>query len=101
MKTSLTLWPRSWWTRRSDEGGQHGSGVRQLTAFVGGIDVTNGRYDTGRHSLFRTLDFEHSDDMHQPCIPGANIKFGGGPQSRPICHCTSRPCSPAFISPST
>ncbi len=64
----------------AEEGGQHGSGVRQLTAFVGGIDVTNGRYDTGRHSLFRTLDFEHADDMHQPCIPGANIKFGGRPR---------------------
>ena len=64
-----------------EEGGQHGSGMRLLTAFVGGIDTTNGRYDTGRHSLFRTLEFEHSDDMHQPCIPGADIKFGGRQQS--------------------
>lgn len=44
---------------------------------MGGIDVTNGRYDTGRHSIFRTLQTEHSDDLHQPCIPGADPKFGG------------------------
>ncbi len=71
-----------------EEGGQHGIGARQLTAFVGGIDVTNGRYDTARHSLFRTLEFEHSDDMHQPCIPGADIKFGGGSLQTPQPHCS-------------
>lgn len=59
------------------EGGQHGAGALQLMAFVGGLDVTNGRYDTGRHSLFRTLATEHSEDLHQPCILGADAKFGG------------------------
>lgn len=59
------------------EGGQHGAGARQLMTFVGGLDVTNGRYDTGTHSLFRTLATEHSDDLHQPCIVGADAKFGG------------------------
>lgn len=34
-------------------------------------------YVQGTHSMFRTLGTVHSDDLHQPCIPGADIKFGG------------------------
>jgi hypothetical protein len=60
-----------------DAGSHHLPGSRLLTSFVGGLDLCNGRYDDEAHSLFRTLTTLHSEDMHQPCIPGAEIKFGG------------------------
>lgn len=60
-----------------DAGSHHPPGSRVLMSFLGGIDLCNGRYDDQTHSLFRTLGTLHSDDMHQPCIPGADIKFGG------------------------
>lgn len=36
------------------------SGKHRLEAWVGGLDVTDGRYDNGDHSLFRTLDGVHA-----------------------------------------
>lgn len=66
-----------------DPGSHHPPGSRVLTSFVGGLDLCNGRYDDEAHSLFRTLGTLHSEDMHQPCIPGADIKFGGEPNFLP------------------
>lgn len=40
------------------EGGQ-----RRLVAFVGGLDLTGGRYDTPNHELFKTLLNEHNGDF--------------------------------------
>lgn len=40
---------------------------RQLTAFIGGLDLTYGRFDTPDHSLFRTLETIHKDDFHNAC----------------------------------
>lgn len=37
---------------------------RQLAAFVGGLDLTYGRWDTPHHSLFGTLQGEHVNDFH-------------------------------------
>jgi len=53
-----------------DYAAPHG-GMRALCAFMGGIDLTNGRYDTAEHPLFRTnLDGGvHSEDFYT-CIPG-------------------------------
>lgn len=50
---------------------------RRLIAFIGGMDLCNGRYDTPRHSLFHTLNTVHSEDFYQGCISGADIKKGG------------------------
>lgn len=50
---------------------------RRLVAFIGGLDLCNGRYDTPRHSLFHTLKTVHSQDYYQGCIAGADIKKGG------------------------
>lgn len=50
---------------------------RPIVAFVGGIDLCDGRYDTPSHSLFRTLQGQHSSDFHQPNFPGACIEKGG------------------------
>ncbi|KAG6545000.1 hypothetical protein Mapa_013692 [Marchantia paleacea] len=50
---------------------------RRIIAFVGGIDLCGGRYDTPSHSLFRTLTTVHRKDFQQGCIPGAALKSGG------------------------
>eukprot|EP00250_Pteridium_aquilinum_P021451 c25128_g1_i1 orf=1-1095(-) len=53
-------------------------GKRRLAAFVGGIDLCDGRYDTQSHSLFHTLGTPaHKDDFHQPNFEGASHKRGG------------------------
>ncbi|KAJ3687411.1 hypothetical protein LUZ61_016575 [Rhynchospora tenuis] len=39
---------------------------RKIIAFVGGLDLCGGRYDTPAHPLFRTLDTIHKDDYHNP-----------------------------------
>jgi hypothetical protein len=41
---------------------------RQLTAFIGGLDLTYGRFDTPDHSIFRTLNTSHKHDFHNACF---------------------------------
>ncbi|KAK1653609.1 hypothetical protein QYE76_071414 [Lolium multiflorum] len=43
-----------------------GNGKRKIVAFVGGLDLCGGRYDTPRHPLFRTLQTLHKDDYYNP-----------------------------------
>ncbi|CAI0414134.1 unnamed protein product [Linum tenue] len=43
-----------------------GQNRRKIVAFVGGLDLCNGRYDTQDHSLFRTSHTIHKDDFHNP-----------------------------------
>ncbi|VFQ84022.1 unnamed protein product [Cuscuta campestris] len=43
---------------------------REITAFIGGLDLCDGRYDTPDHSIFRTLQTLHSDDYHNPTFAG-------------------------------
>lgn len=50
----------------SDENGE-------LKAYVGGIDLTGGRFDTCHHELFRTVDTTHKDDYYSNCLPGAAV----------------------------
>ena len=38
-------------------------GRSRLVAFVGGLDLTGGRYDTPEHELFKTLLTDHRDDF--------------------------------------
>ncbi|KAF4377567.1 hypothetical protein G4B88_006847 [Cannabis sativa] len=42
---------------------------RRITAFLGGIDLCDGRYDTPQHRLFRDLDTVFKDDFHNPTFP--------------------------------
>ncbi|KAL1536877.1 phospholipase D [Salvia divinorum] len=42
---------------------------RKITAFIGGLDLCDGRYDTPDHRLFRDLDTCFKDDFHQPTFP--------------------------------
>ncbi|KAL9663347.1 hypothetical protein QQ045_018732 [Rhodiola kirilowii] len=48
-----------------------GHNKRKITAFVGGLDLTKGRYDTPGHPLFKTLQTVHKDDYHNPNFVGA------------------------------
>nr|GEV69582.1 phospholipase D alpha 4 [Tanacetum cinerariifolium] len=54
------------------------SSKREITSFIGGIDLCDGRYDTDEHSLFRTLNTEpHAQDFYQTSISGASLPKGG------------------------
>ncbi|KAL8466988.1 hypothetical protein ACS0TY_035897 [Phlomoides rotata] len=39
---------------------------RKLTAFLGGLDLCDGRYDTPEHRLYRDRDTVFKDDFHNP-----------------------------------
>uniref|UniRef100_A0A0E0IN38 Phospholipase D n=1 Tax=Oryza nivara TaxID=4536 RepID=A0A0E0IN38_ORYNI len=50
---------------------------RKITAFIGGLDLCDGRYDTPEHRLFKDLDTVFDNDYHNPTFPsGAK----GGPR---------------------
>ncbi|XP_072982915.1 phospholipase D delta-like isoform X6 [Typha latifolia] len=42
------------------------STMRKITAFIGGLDLCKGRYDTPEHRLFNDLDSVFLDDIHNP-----------------------------------
>ncbi|KAE9606609.1 putative phospholipase D [Lupinus albus] len=42
---------------------------RKITAFIGGLDLCDGRYDTPEHRLFRDLDTVFLGDFHNPTFP--------------------------------
>ncbi|XP_009627346.1 phospholipase D gamma 1-like [Nicotiana tabacum] len=48
-----------------------GNNRRKIIAFVGGLDLCDGRYDTPEHPIFRTLQTVHSDDYHNPTYTGS------------------------------
>ncbi|CAM0870370.1 unnamed protein product [Alopecurus aequalis] len=43
-----------------------GNGKRKIVAFVGGLDLCGGRYDTPWHPLFRSLQTLHREDYYNP-----------------------------------
>ncbi|KMT00170.1 hypothetical protein BVRB_1g019880 [Beta vulgaris subsp. vulgaris] len=47
-----------------------GNNRRKIIAFVGGLDLCDGRYDTPGHPLFRSLQTVHKDDYHNPSFQG-------------------------------
>ncbi|KAI8549395.1 hypothetical protein RHMOL_Rhmol06G0021500 [Rhododendron molle] len=51
----------------------HGNN-RKLTAFIGGLDLCDGRYDTPEHRLFRDLNTVFQDDYHNPTLPAGGSK---------------------------
>lgn len=63
------------------------SGIpRRVVAFVGGIDLCDGRFDTHDHPIFRTLQLEHKKDFYNDCIAGVDGEAGGGSQ---VSRCSS------------
>ena len=51
-------------------------GRRRLIAFIGGIDLTDGRYDNPEFNLFKTLSTCHAGDFYQNCTMGATAETG-------------------------
>lgn len=49
---------------------------RGVVAFVGGLDITNGRYDNPEFHLFGTLNTFHKGDFHSQCFPGVTSATG-------------------------
>eukprot|EP00261_Vitis_vinifera_P032569 XP_019073812.1 PREDICTED: phospholipase D delta isoform X1 [Vitis vinifera] len=49
----------------------HGNN-RKITAFLGGIDLCDGRYDTPEHRLFKDLDTVFNEDFHNPTFPAGS-----------------------------
>ncbi|KAJ0968817.1 hypothetical protein J5N97_021694 [Dioscorea zingiberensis] len=49
-----------------------GNNKRKIVAFVGGLDLCGGRYDTPQHFLFSTLQTLHKDDYHNPTFTGTD-----------------------------
>lgn len=43
-----------------------GNHKRKIIAFVGGLDLCGGRYDTPSHPLFRSLQTVHKEDYYNP-----------------------------------
>jgi len=48
---------------------------RRLAAFVGGLDITDGRWDTPQHSLYQTLNKEHKNDFYNN-VCQTSVEFG-------------------------
>lgn len=44
---------------------------RKIIVFIGGLDLTTGRYDTPEHPIFRTLHTVHKEDYHNPNYTGS------------------------------
>ncbi|XAR63129.1 Phospholipase D [Bertholletia excelsa] len=47
-----------------------GNNRRRLVAFLGGLDLCDGRYDTPQHPILSTLQTVHKDDYHNPTYTG-------------------------------
>ncbi|CAH9096948.1 unnamed protein product [Cuscuta europaea] len=48
-----------------------GNNKRRIVAFVGGLDLCDGRYDSPEHPIYRSLQTLHSDDYHNPTFVGS------------------------------
>ncbi|KAH7546384.1 hypothetical protein FEM48_Zijuj01G0194800 [Ziziphus jujuba var. spinosa] len=60
---------------------------RRIVSFIGGIDLSDGRYDNHFHSLFRTLNTIHRNDFYQHGFSGASICKGGPREPWHDIHC--------------
>eukprot|EP00092_Neocalanus_flemingeri_P001909 GFUD01002039.1.p1 GENE.GFUD01002039.1~~GFUD01002039.1.p1 ORF type:complete len:520 (+),score=140.89 GFUD01002039.1:49-1560(+) len=49
---------------------------RSLIAFVGGLDITDGRYDTPEHPLFKSITGKHQNDFYQNSAVGVSAAHG-------------------------
>eukprot|EP01012_Entosiphon_sulcatum_P017982 TRINITY_DN2272_c0_g1_i2.p1 TRINITY_DN2272_c0_g1~~TRINITY_DN2272_c0_g1_i2.p1 ORF type:complete len:1003 (+),score=261.19 TRINITY_DN2272_c0_g1_i2:254-3262(+) len=48
---------------------------RRLIGFIGGLDITNGRFDTPNHHIFSSLHDWHKGDYYQ-ALPGFDATWG-------------------------
>uniref|UniRef100_J3L920 phospholipase D n=1 Tax=Oryza brachyantha TaxID=4533 RepID=J3L920_ORYBR len=61
--------------------------TRRITAFLGGLDLASGRYDTPAHRLFDDLDTVFSGDVYNPTFPGDAAAARGPRQPWHDMHC--------------
>ncbi|KAI5058237.1 hypothetical protein GOP47_0026407 [Adiantum capillus-veneris] len=59
---------------------------RRLIAFLGGLDLCDGRYDTPEHTLFCKLGTDYKDDYHNPTFQ-TKVGSGGPRQPWHDLHC--------------
>ena len=52
------------------------TGLRRIIAFIGGLDITDGRYDTLEFPLFKTINGVHKGDFYSNCVVGATAETG-------------------------
>ena len=52
------------------------SGMKRVIAFVGGLDITNGRYDNPTFPLWSTIQTVHSKDFYNNCVPDVTQETG-------------------------
>eukprot|EP01002_Notosolenus_urceolatus_P000786 NODE_11979_length_395_cov_2.242775_g10836_i0.p3 GENE.NODE_11979_length_395_cov_2.242775_g10836_i0~~NODE_11979_length_395_cov_2.242775_g10836_i0.p3 ORF type:complete len:95 (+),score=13.89 NODE_11979_length_395_cov_2.242775_g10836_i0:2-286(+) len=48
-------------------------GRRSLGVFMGGLDLTDGRWDTPAHNLYGTSESLHKDDWYQNMSPKGSV----------------------------
>jgi phospholipase D1/2 len=48
--------------------------ARRLIAFIGGLDLCDGRYDTPKHTLFKNLNTTFADDYHNPTFATVSLE---------------------------
>ena len=53
---------------------------RRVIAFLGGIDITNGRWDTPTHTIYRSLQTEHASDFANNVNAGLMVTQEYGPR---------------------
>ena len=57
-----------------DANGSSPNSTRRIIAYVGGLDLTEGRYDTPNHELFSTLLNENEGDFRNANCSGSMVK---------------------------
>lgn len=75
-------------------------GSREVIAFVGGLDITKGRYDTAVHAVLPGPEGEFNDDLYQVCHSAARQKVLRKPDA---CVVEEPPTTDPFVAgePST
>nr|CAB3445344.1 unnamed protein product [Digitaria exilis]CAB3445348.1 unnamed protein product [Digitaria exilis]CAB3448606.1 unnamed protein product [Digitaria exilis] len=61
--------------------------TRRVTAFLGGLDLCAGRYDTPSHTLFHGLHTVFHGDVYNPTFPGDDAANKGPRQPWHDMHC--------------
>ena len=54
----------------------NGGARKRVVAFVGGLDITKGRYDDPTFQLWKTIPTVHSKDFYNNCVPGVTQETG-------------------------
>lgn len=55
---------------------EEGSDMKRVVAFIGGLDITDGRYDTPEFHLWSSVYTHHQGDFLNNCTPGVTLATG-------------------------